>query len=275
MLRVRWRGARSSARRRQPLRWQSGSHDRRRRWFVAISIAAVIGGFTAGVWGWRIRDVTVEGASVVPNAAVRDAALAMLAERRVAVIPRSSMLLGGTRDIRERLRQQFAFSSVTTDRGFRMGALRIHIVEQAVSAVLLPDGRGFLVGASGHCIGRLPSDGVSFPQGVPIIEGNGCVGGIGDRAMDRETIAFLDRVWKTLDTTATPALRPSRVLWNAESRDAALRTANTATISVTAREHREYQVEKLLQFLASRPLPADQTEVRSVDLRYGNRVYVR
>lgn len=244
-----------------------------RRWRPVVIGALLVLLVVILTVGWRVRSVEVAGATIVPNAAVRDAVLAVLQQRRWAIFPRSSMVWAGINDVERELRQRFAFARVDGKRRLN-GTVVVTVSEQPIAAVArFPSGGTLLIATSGQVLGVAPE---SLNQGaLPIIQGAGPAPATGDVFLPGSTIEFLLSLWRELEL-AGGSLQPSTVNWREGSTGTVdIHTAGGVVISAATEDRPEYQLTKLKALLRDRPTPEARSALRSIDLRYGDRVYIQ
>ncbi|MBI4434598.1 hypothetical protein HY635_02165 [Candidatus Uhrbacteria bacterium] len=257
-------------------RYARASPDRRRnprprRFIAAIILLAII--FASLSFGWRIRGVEVQGATIVPNAAVRDAALAVLQRQRWGVFPRSSMVWVGMNSLERELRQRFAFARVDGTRR-RDGSIAIVVAEQPIAAIArFETGGAVLIARSGQVLGVAPEALNQAP--LPTIQWAGQAPQTGDAFLTSATLEFLLSLWRELDL-AGGALRPS-TMSRRDGSDGAfdIRTTSGTVIAVVVNDQPNDQLLKLQSLLRDRPTPEERSKLRSIDLRYGDRVYIQ
>jgi len=227
----------------------------------------------AASWGWRIRSVEVEGATLVPNAAVRDAALAELQQRRWGVFPRSSMVWVGVNALERSLRQRFAFARVDGTRR-RGGAIVMTVTEQPIAAIArFEAGGAVLIAQNGQVLGIAPES--LNHAALFIIQGSGQAPSTGDVFLAEPTIAFLSSLWRELEL-AGGALRPNDISTRGGPDGAFdIRTTGGVVVSAAVNVQPDYQLTKLQALLRDRPTPEARSKLRSIDLRYGDRVYIQ
>lgn len=235
---------------------------------LVLALVLVIG------WTWRIRSVEVEGATLIPNAAVRDAALSKLQGRWWGIVPRAGMLTVGLTALEDDLRDQFAFRTVEGRRHLD-GRLTVRVSEQPLTGIVRFDGgNALLLGMSGQVLGQLPES-LSNAETLMVFEGTGSPPVTGVEFLPITSIAALQSFWREL-ALAAGSLQPSVIVRRAGSTDEFdVRTAGGAVVTVTAGEQAGYQLTKLQAVLRDRPSAEQRTKLRSIDLRYGDRVYVQ
>jgi cell division septal protein FtsQ len=246
-------------------------HPRRRRAVLVIVIVIVA---VSILWGWRIQTVEVRGATIIPNAAVRDAILAELQQRRFGVFPRSSMLLVGLNDLERSIRERFAFQAVEAKR-HRNGTVVFTVTEQPLAALAtFPNGAKLTVGVTGQALGVAP-EALNNATSLMALQWNGDPPSIGASLVAEPAITALRSVWEELALAGGP-LQPTLILQLSGSTDAFnLRTTSGATVSVSTSEHAGDQLRKLRALLRDYPSPVARAKLRSIDLRYGDRVYIQ
>ncbi|MDO8463284.1 MAG: hypothetical protein Q7S96_03360 [bacterium] len=234
------------------------------------------------IWGWRISDVRVSGATLIPNAVVRDAALVALAGKQWVIFPNTSIIVGGYRAIPEMLREEFAFTSVTTDLK-RHGVLELTVQEQDIAAIVYTtDGASYLVGAQGDILlaasPELREALLATEAGSALIgiTWNVPASALGDEPLlSTEQLRFLKRMWDTL-AIAGAGLQPDVIVPRyGATEDFDIRTRSGAIVTTTTQGDTTYQITKLNAVLHDRQTPEERQRIRSVDLRYDDRVYVQ
>lgn len=226
------------------------------------------------LWGWRVRAVEVTGATIIPNAAVRDAVLAALQGSQWGVFPRTSMLLMRTGRLERTIRDQFAFATVSVRRRLN-GEVRVSITEQPMVAVVrFPEGAPMLLASDGRIIAPSPES-LNDAQTLLDIRLVGGTMGSGEKLMSTEVLDFLRAVWAELSRTSG-SLQPTYLSDRAAQLTSFdLHTVSGAVVSVTADESTEYQLTKLRAVLQNYRTPEAQAKLRIIDLRYGDRVYIQ
>lgn len=265
-------------------RWRPNARTERRYRLPLIgglALAALI----ALTWGWRISAVEVTGATIVPNAALRDSVLADIQGRRWGFIPRTSVLFAAPNRLERMLRDRFALESVTVRR-HRNGTLTVNVREHAIAAVwtapeqpprLLSQG-GFVLGTASDAL--LQEFGVSGGTGggtptVPVITLTDVpASSVGDRVLGDTIVALIAATWQELQRAESEALRPRTAVPRPQSTTVDITTAGGARVSLTADASPESQLRKLRSVLQEMS-DAQEKSVKSIDLRYGDRVYVQ
>ena len=253
----------------------------RRKWWSVLSGIGVVA-FAVFLGSIRIQTVEVTGAGVlVPNAAIRDAVQNVLQERRWGIFPRSRAVFVGSRALERQLQTQFALGSVRVTRGWRGGALHVVVAEQSVVGVAsFDDGVAVMLSVSGVSFGELPEQlRTSLSTGdrplVPVIRLGGTPTALGQQVLTPEAIALLSGAWGILregNVLAEPSY-VTRVSGSRTSFD--LVTVRGVRVSLSAEDTPTTQLEKLRTLLTEPTFAAKAANVRSVDVRYGDRVYVQ
>ncbi|MDO8598933.1 MAG: hypothetical protein Q7S02_02395 [bacterium] len=238
--------------------------------YTAVGIVAI----AALLWGWRVRAIEVTGATIIPNAAVRDAVLAALQGSQWGVFPRTSMLLMRTGHLERTIRDQFAFSTVSVRRRLN-GEVRVSVTEQSIVAVVrFLEGAPMLLAGGGRIIAPAPES-LNDAQSLLDIRLGGTAAGSGGQIMSADALSFLRTVWEELRRTSD-ALQPEYLNDRAEQPTSFdIHTINGAVVSVTADEATERQLTKLRAVLQNYRTPEARAKLRIIDLRYGDRVYVQ
>jgi hypothetical protein len=233
------------------------------------------------VWGWRVQAVEVTGATLIPNAAIRDDVLVMLQGHRWGIFPRSSVPFVGVHDLGRTLRDRFTLASVDVRRQ-RHGVLGVTVVEHRISAIVQPEGQpqslmamtGNIVGpASERTLTALGIAGGRPTSVLPVIRTVAPVA-TGERVLPETTVSFIRALWGELAGINIPPLAPQVVVLRKDSASFVIQTVGGANVVVTTDEDAEVQLAKLRSILRGLPEPQHAT-VRSIDLRYGDRVYVQ
>lgn len=253
---------------------QPAQHRRKRpryRFALPLLFALLL---VAVLWGWRIQTVEVRGATIVPNAAVRDAILAELQQRRFGIVPRSSMVLVGLNGIERTIRERFAFQSVEGNR-HRNDTVTFVVTEQPLAAIAtFPQGVALLIGATGQVLGAAP-EALNGAIALPAYQWTGDPPPVGAALLPDATITMLRSLWDEL-ALAGGSLQPAVIAQRSGASDAFdLRTVGGTTVSISVTEQAADQLAKLQAVLRDRASPAARAKLRSIDLRYGDRVYVQ
>lgn len=253
---------------------QPAQHRRRRPRYRSALLILLILSLVAVVWGWRIQTVEVQGATIVPNAAVRDAILAELQQRRFGIVPRSSMVLVGLGQLERTTRERFAFQSVA-GRRHRNGIVTFTVTEQPLAALAtFSQGAALLIGTTGQVLGTVPES-LNGATALPTYQWAGDPPSVGAVLLPGMTIAVLRSLWDEL-ALAGGLLQPAVIAQRSGAPDAFdLRTVGGATVSISVTEQAGDQLAKLQAILRDRASPAARAKLRSIDLRYGDRVYVQ
>lgn len=253
---------------------QPAQHRRKRpRYRFALLILFILF-LVAVLWGWRIQIVEVQGATIVPNAAVRDAILAELQQRRFGIVPRSSMVLVGLNALERTTRERFAFQSVE-GRRHRNGTVTFTVTEQPLAALAtFSQGAALLIGTTGQVLGTVPES-LNGATALPAYQWTGDPPPVGAVLLPGMTIAVLRSLWDELALAGGP-LQPAVIAQRSGASDTFdLRTVGGATVSISVTEQAGDQLAKLRAVLRDRASPAARAKLRSIDLRYGDRVYVQ
>lgn len=248
-----------------------------RRWRRLVVIATVL---AAGGWmlfGWRVQTVEVSGTTLTSPGAIRDAVLARLQRSTwMGFTPQSYMLLMHPGRIADELEQEFNLANVAIHRQMN-GTLRVATTEQTIAAILMPNGGApYLIGATGLLIGPAP-DFVTATKTVNtiIVRTPLANAATGVRVLAPEAMSVLREIWSAL-ARLDGSLRPSYAGPRQDSPSTVdVTTASGAVIIITTLEALEPQLEKLQILLSSRPTESERAKLRSIDLRYGDRVYVQ
>lgn len=235
----------------------------------------MVTGALALVWGWRITEVTVEGSTIIPNAAVRDVVFSELQGTWIGIFPRSSMILARVSRLEWTLRQQFAFASVSAQRR-RHGVLMVRVTEQTIAGIVEFDhGERLLVSNEGRVLGPVPE---SLNGVTGLIQWRVATGALkaGDSLLAPEHMRFLQQVWAALAQVANGALQPQFIGSRAGSSTAFdIHTVQGAVVSVDVDAESPNQLTKLRSVLQELYGGTPPKIIRSIDLRYGDRVYVQ
>lgn len=259
---------------------RSGGARKTRR--VVVLVLILVLATTGTAWAWTINDITVDGATYVPNATIRDVALETLSERRWGVIPRRSVMFGGMRStLREVLHKQFVLDDIHFSRSG--STLSIRVVEPSLAAVLFTAGGGsaFVTG-DGSLVqqrtDRAREEILASEQAKNLLVLSWAVPleTVGPKPLDAERLASLRLLWTVLQSEGGPALAPSFAAPKyGNAGDFDVTTASGASVSLTTQEPAERQAEKLRAVLRDRAKPEQRAAIRSIDLRYGDRVYIQ
>lgn len=246
--------------------------ERPRRAKVLVLVLVLV--LVITVWGWRIQTVEVRGATIVPNAAVRDAILAELQQRRFGIVQRSSMVLVGLNGIERTIRERFAFQSVEGNR-HRNGTVTFAVTEQPLAALAtFSQGAALLIGTTGQVLGTVPES-LNGATALPTYQWTGDSPPVGAVLLPGMTIVVLRSLWDELALAGGP-LQPAVIAQRSGAADAFdLRTVGGTTVSISVTEQAADQLAKLQAVLRDRASPAARAKLRSIDLRYGDRVYVQ
>src|SRR3989338_6808026 len=114
-------------------RWRPEIRTKRRYRLPLLAFLGAIA-FIAVTWGWRVRDVQVAGATLIPNAAIRDSVLADLQGTRWGIVPRTSVMFSSPHRIERMLRDRFALERVDVRRR-RNGTVSVDVREHAIAGV--------------------------------------------------------------------------------------------------------------------------------------------
>lgn len=271
-----WRSAGHPHRTVRP--WRRQRPPRWRRWGKWLSVAMLlVGGWAWAVWGWQFEDVEVQGATLVPNAEIRDVTLSAMERRRWGMVPQRSIILGGLRAMTAELKDQYALDMIRIERRWstrpllRVAERRIVAIARDVAdnAVLLAE-QGQVIGvaspafraAAGELLVLAYTDARETPRiGTPIIA--------------ESALTFLRALWGDLMATGG-AYRPDHVTARGSSAtEYVIHTVGGVAITVSASEETDRQREKLRAVLQHRLLPNPKNAARTIDVRYGDRVYLQ
>ncbi|MBI4433867.1 hypothetical protein HY632_03770 [Candidatus Uhrbacteria bacterium] len=258
--------------------WQRPHPHRWRRWGKLVLVVGVMGsGYAWLLWGWQIEDVEVVGATLVSNTVVRDVFLGELQGNRWGVVPRRSVAWGGVGGIAARLRERYAFAGVTVERRWstrpRMQITEQHIVAMAQYAAPTP----VLLAAPGTVIGVAPpAFRAAAAETLPrIIFGDRAIPDVGASAIAPAALTFLRALWGDLDAIGG-AYEPAHIApRGASSTEYVLHTTGGIAITVTTSEGMDRQREKLRIVLQGRVAANPKSSTRTIDVRYGDRVYLQ
>ncbi|MDP3770931.1 MAG: hypothetical protein Q8R16_01370 [bacterium] len=258
-----------------PRSWSQRTPAKKRAWSRLVLLTLILGGLCALLWGWRIQAVTVEGSTVIPNAAVRDAILAELQGNWIGIVPRSSMLLARTRRLERVLQERFAFGSASARRTWS-GELIVQVTEQPIAGVVeFADGGRMLVSVAGIILGPAPE---SLNEAANLIRWQSLSGTMrtGESFLSAPRTALLRAIWAELDQTAGGTLRPQRIAQRAGSaNEFDIHTTRGVVVSVSTDEQARDQLTKLRAVLSDAQNATQINTLRSIDLRYGDRVYIQ
>ncbi|MDO8425617.1 MAG: hypothetical protein Q7T01_03855 [bacterium] len=260
----------------------SGSRGARSAKRAVALCVLVLTSALAAVYGWRIQSVRVEGAHLLPGAVVRDAALQALAVPAWGVIPGNSVLTGAYRRIPALLREQFALAEASVNLG-RRGVLSITIREQDVAAIgYTQDGGSVLVSARGDILLDATPElreairASDTAAALLVIIWPVPRSALGEGPLlTAEQLTFLGHVWGDLHL-AGAGLRPESLMPKyGATDDFDIRTISGAVVTVSTKVDTSSQITKLRGVLHDRASPEARSAIRSIDLRYGDRVYIR
>lgn len=258
-----------------PRSWNQRTPTRTRTWRRGALVAFFVVGFLALVWGWRITDVTVDGSTIIPNAAVRDAVLSELQGNWLGIFPRSSMILARPNRLERTLRQQFAFASASARRQ-RNGTLLVRVAEQTIAGIVeFDDGGRLLISNDGRILGPVPE---SLNGATGLIQWRASTNPMktGGVFLPPDHASFLQQMWAELAQVANGALQPQFIGARAGSSTAFdIHTVQGTVVSVDADTQNQNQLTKLRSVLRELYSSAPPKSLHSIDLRYGDRVYVQ
>ena len=254
--------------------WQQRSRaGRRARKWAAIG---VLGGVAVAAlfWSWRIRDVEVTGATIIPNAAVRDAVLTELQGSRWGVFPATSVLLARTGRLEQVIRDRFAFATVSARRHVD-GRLSVSVTEQPLAALVrFEEGTAMLLAASGQLVAPFPES-LNGAAGLLDIQLLGASRPVGESIMPAEVLALLRGLWVMLEQSGG-ALQPQFIGGRAgQGASFDIHTQSGAVMTAAAGSGAERQLAKLRVVLQNYATPEARAKIRTIDLRYGDRVYIQ
>ncbi|MDO8622560.1 MAG: hypothetical protein Q7R80_04990, partial [bacterium] len=193
----------------------------------------------------------------------------------VGIAPRSSMLLARTGRLERVLQERFAFGSVSARRTWK-GELIVQVTEQPIVGVVeFADGGKMLVSVAGIILGPAPE---SLNEATNLIRWQSLSGAMrtGESFLTATRTALLRAIWTELDQTAGGTLRPQRIIQRAGSADEFdIHTTRGVVVSVSTDEQARDQLTKLRAVLSDAQNATRITTLRSIDLRYGDRVYIQ
>lgn len=250
-----------------------------RRWCIAATCTALV--ILGTVRVWQVRDVRVDGTRVIPSAVLRDDALTIIAGHHWGIIPRASILTQQYRAIAPALRTGYALESVTLNLG-RGSVLHVQVQEQPIAGILFTaDGESLILSTQGTVIvtaspsvreailaedteARLMLIRAAVPHAT-----------LGEQPYTSRQISVLQVLWTFL-MHAGDALRPEGIIPKpGTTEDFDIMTVAGTTIIVTTSGEEGAQLSKLTAVLQDPQIRARQHELRSIDLRFGDRVYVQ
>ncbi|MBI4142627.1 hypothetical protein HY480_02005 [Candidatus Uhrbacteria bacterium] len=231
----------------------------------------------------RVQAVEVSGAGVfVPNAAIRDAALDALQGRRFVVLPRSSIVFLANRDLSTALQSRFSLQSVAVRREWRQRGVRIVVAEQPVAGVVEHDsGASFIVNGSGIVLGPIPDQlrstlHLADQPVVPVFRITGPLPSASDTVLPPAAIELVGGAWVILreggHALGAPTIASHRIGSEAVFD---LTTTRAVRVSLSIAEVPTAQLEKLRTMLTDPAFAARAATIRSLDVRYGDRVYAQ
>jgi len=185
------------------------------------------------------------------------------------------MLLARTGRLEQVLQYQFAFASVSARRRLN-GALAVRVVEQPIAGIAeFSDGGLLLVSAKGNILGPVPE---SLNGAANVMHWRLTRGPMktGDVFLPPEHVALLQSLWAVLAQAAGGALQPQFIGQREDSETTFdIHTAQGTVISVSADDRGSDQLTKLRSVVRDLYRDSPSRTLRSIDLRYGDRVYVQ
>ncbi|MFH1430651.1 MAG: hypothetical protein ABIG71_03975 [Candidatus Uhrbacteria bacterium] len=266
---------------RQVGQWRSQRRTRRlprRRNALILLLAAIV---VCCFFTFRIRDISVSGAEIVPVAAVRERADDWLTGKHWMVFPNSAILSGGSRELENQLLGQLGLVAVHVHKRIN-GTLDIQVEESPVAAVVLfSDGVRALLSSDGRClhqVAQLQAAQVSeaLQDSVmtihwPTTRPDACEDGF----IVREHLSALSVFWGEL-RVAGEGMEPAYANPAYENlRDFDLVTTGGVIFSFSAESQIDDQVRKLRALLNERKTKEERGALGHVDLRFGDKIYLR
>lgn len=154
--------------------------------------------------------------------------------------------------------------------------LTVRVTEQTIAGIAAFDsGERLLVSNDGHILGPMPE---SLNGATGLIEWRSSAGPmkIGDAFLTPEHAVFLRQVWLELTQVANHALQPQFIGSRAGSSTAFdIHTEQGTVVSVDADAQNQNQLTKLRTVLRELYSGTTTKTLHSIDLRYGDRVYVQ
>ena len=146
--------------------------------------------------------------------------------------------------------------------------------EQPVVAIVRLAHGTVLIGRDGHVVRRSSDPALEVPASTVVLESERATDAIGATIIVPETLTFLVTAWTFLIARGG-ALTPVAVHVDSNDRGTyTVRTNGSMRFLLSAREPMDHQLEKLRVVLDEQFPVSAATRPRTVDVRYGDRVYI-